>query len=242
MSTFRRTLIIFGVALMASVANAAQVDNSTLAKSDSDLDKSPNVFVDIAGLETVEGGRTISDPVAQVILAAKPEATAFGTGPAMVDPLNQPLTESVTATRAQFDWSGMERWTRHPMAAAGISVAVVFLGYFLLKLSRGRGSARRPGQLPRQVVELIGFVPLGQRQQLQLVRLGSKLVLVAVSANGAEPLAEVTDPVEVDQILTACQSGQSALAGAIGRWTGRQPARDYGRADGRNPARALFEA
>ncbi len=238
MSTFRIALIIIGVALLSSATNAAQLIDSSLVRSDSDLDKTPDVFVDIAGLETAEGTRTISNSVAREISTAKSEAPSFGTGPAMVDPLNQPLTESAPAARAPFDWSGMERWTRHPIAAAGISLAVVFLGYFLLRLFGGRRSVRRPGQLPRQVVELIGFVPLGQRQQLQLVRLGSKLVLVAVSANGAEPLAEVTDPVEVDQILTACQSGQSALAGAIGRWTGRQTARDFGR----QPARALFEA
>ena len=40
---------------------------------------------------------------------------------------------------------------------------------------------------------------------MQLIRLGSKLVLLNVTPNGAEALAEVTDPGEVDRLAGLCQ-------------------------------------
>jgi flagellar biogenesis protein FliO len=160
------------------------------------------------------------------------------------DPLYISLDEIDETATSRMSGFGLEQWTRQPGLAAAISIGLVLLGYSVLRMFGGRSTPRRPGRLPRQVVELVGFVPLNNRQQLQLVRLGSKLVLVAVSANGTEPLAEVTDPLEVEQILAACQSGQSALAGAIGRWSGRarQSARAYSPTGNRGGTPALFEA
>lgn len=160
---------------------------------------------------------------------------------AIADPLNASIADSSDSSPRWLGGADFSRWTRQPLAAAGISVGLVLLVYTLLRAMGGRSHPRRAGRLPRQVLELVGFVPLSPKQQLQLVRVGSKLVLVAVSANGAEPLAEITDPVEVDQILAACNSGQSALASAIGRWSGRQP-REFSSAGDRRGARALFEA
>jgi len=41
--------------------------------------------------------------------------------------------------------------------------------------------------------------------ELLLLRVGNKLVLVAVTPGGAEALTEVTDPAEVDRIVGLCQ-------------------------------------
>ncbi len=42
------------------------------------------------------------------------------------------------------------------------------------------------------------------RQQLHLLRLGNKLVLVSISQTGVETLSEVTDPLEVDRLTGLC--------------------------------------
>jgi len=57
-------------------------------------------------------------------------------------------------------------------------------------------------KLPPEVMDVLGHASLGNRQQAQLVRLGNKLLLVAVSATGAETLGEVTDPDEVERLST----------------------------------------
>jgi flagellar biogenesis protein FliO len=240
-------LIIAGIAIPCAAQASGQassleghpaVSATALAKGDPDLSKPPEVVVDISGLSELQSaprGSVLPNPLSEQTKAAS------GTKP-FADPLSFSIDEAAEPRASLIDTSQIQRWLRQPLGAAAFSLGIVFCGYFFVRVltSSGRGR-QRPGRLPRNVVELVGFVPLGARQQLQLVRLGSKLVLVAISANRTEPLAEVTDPVEVDQILAACQSGPSALAGAISRWTGRQSAREFGRSEMRR-ARAVFEA
>ena len=65
--------------------------------------------------------------------------------------------------------------------------------------------AARMAPLPNEVVECLGRAPLTGRQQVQLLRLGKKLVLVAVTATEARTLSEITDPLEVDRLSGLCQ-------------------------------------
>src|SRR5262245_61834014 len=52
--------------------------------------------------------------------------------------------------------------------------------------------------LPKEAVELLGRAPLAGRQQMHLVRIGNKLLLVAISPVGMETLTEITDATEVE--------------------------------------------
>jgi flagellar biogenesis protein FliO len=58
--------------------------------------------------------------------------------------------------------------------------------------------------LPAAAVEVLGRTPLVRGQHLQLVRCGQRLLLLGVSANSAQTLAEVSDPQEVESLLSAC--------------------------------------
>ncbi len=92
------------------------------------------------------------------------------------------------------------------------SLAVViglFLG--LIWLLR-RGSPKSIRLLSRDVVELLGRSPLAGRQQMHVIRFGNRLLLVAVSPDGAETLAEITEPVEVDRLAGLCQQTQANSA------------------------------
>ena len=88
------------------------------------------------------------------------------------------------------------------------SLAVV-LGLFLAVVWVSRRFAP-PGSaiLPKEVVELLGRAPLAGRHTMQLVRVGNKLLLLALSSNGAETLTEVTDPVEVEHLAALCRRGK----------------------------------
>jgi flagellar biogenesis protein FliO len=95
-----------------------------------------------------------------------------------------------------------------------ITALVLVIGLFLLcAWALRRGSRQLSGALPKDVVSVLGTTPLGGRQLAQLLRLGNKLVLVSVTTGGAETLAEVTDPAEVERLLGLClQSGPRDLA------------------------------
>ena len=87
----------------------------------------------------------------------------------------------------------------------------IVIGSFLLfawALRRGgRGAAGRRAMLPADAVSVLGRVPLASRQVAELLRVGNKLVLVAITTGGAETLTEITDPVEVDRLMGLCQQG-----------------------------------
>jgi len=61
-------------------------------------------------------------------------------------------------------------------------------------------------QLPAEVFEAYGRGSLGGKQQVQLVRCGRKLLLLAVGPGGVETLTEITDPVEVDRLSGLCHA------------------------------------
>lgn len=90
------------------------------------------------------------------------------------------------------------------MASLGIVLgAFLAVAWVCRKLSPASA-----GPLPKEVLELLGRTSLGGRQQLQLIRLGNKLVLVAVSVSGVETISEVDDPVEVERMLQLCRREQ----------------------------------
>ena len=90
----------------------------------------------------------------------------------------------------------------------------IVLGLFLVLAWCSRKFAPAgAAQLPKEAVELLGRSSLGPRQQMQLVRIGNKLLLVAVTTAGeAQTLTEITDPVEVEHLAGLCRRGQSASA------------------------------
>lgn len=87
------------------------------------------------------------------------------------------------------------------IGATSIVAGLFFLTVYLLR----RGMPRSSAVLPDDVVCVLGRKQLAGRQFAQLLRVGNKLVLVSVTPDGTEPLAEVTDPCEVDRLLGLCQ-------------------------------------
>jgi flagellar protein FliO/FliZ len=86
-----------------------------------------------------------------------------------------------------------------------VSALGVVIGFFLICawLVR-RGTRKSSAALPRDVVSVLGRVPLAARNVAQLLRVGNKLVLVSLTPAGAETLTEVTDPAEVDRLVGLC--------------------------------------
>lgn len=60
--------------------------------------------------------------------------------------------------------------------------------------------------LPLEAVQLLGNAPHYGKQHLRLIRMGQRVLLLAVSETSTQTLTEVTDPTEVSQLLELCQS------------------------------------
>jgi flagellar biogenesis protein FliO len=89
-------------------------------------------------------------------------------------------------------------------SALAIVIGTFFLFVWVLRRS-GRGAAGRRAILPQEAVSVLGRISLTGRQVAELLRVGNKLVLVALTPGGAETLTEVTDPAEVDRLMGLCQ-------------------------------------
>ena len=94
-------------------------------------------------------------------------------------------------------------------------VLAIVVGLFLLcAWALRRGAKRSSILLSNDVAQVLGRVPLAARQFAELVHVGNKLVLLSVTAAGAEPLTEITDPIEVNRLLGICKQkdGRSSTA------------------------------
>jgi flagellar biogenesis protein FliO len=90
----------------------------------------------------------------------------------------------------------------------GSSLAVVLGLFLLVAWAVKRATPGRSGLLPTEVVEVLGRASLGARQQVHLVRCGSKLLLVSATPGGMETLTEIAEPDEVQRLAALCRQTQ----------------------------------
>jgi flagellar biogenesis protein FliO len=90
-----------------------------------------------------------------------------------------------------------------------VTALAIVIGSFLLfawaMRRTNRKSGVRRGNVPSDAVCVLGRVPLAARQFAELLHVGNKLVLVALTPNGPTTLTELSDPAEVDRIVGLCQ-------------------------------------
>jgi len=97
------------------------------------------------------------------------------------------------------------------------SLGIVLGLFFVLAWFSRRFSPAGQTQLPKEAVETLGRTPFSSKQQLQLLRVGNKLLLVAHSPTGVETLTEITEAAEVEHLTALCRRGQSGTSTAAFR-------------------------
>ena len=101
-------------------------------------------------------------------------------------------------------------WTSllRTLMALGVVAGMIFALRFLLKRFGGGWHGRRRSA-PMSVLARTG---VSARQQLLLVRLGRRLVLVGSGPEGMAPLAEVNDPAEVAELVRLAEGTDAEAA------------------------------
>lgn len=101
------------------------------------------------------------------------------------------------------------RSTFQVLVSLGSSLVFV-LGIFfgLAWLYKKSMLASGGSSLPSTVVQVLGKTTLAPRQQLVLLRFGSKLVLVSNIQGETRTVSEIVDPLEVDQLTGLCESNR----------------------------------
>ena len=118
------------------------------------------------------------------------------------------------------DESTSEQGHKKPKAAEMLrtgawnsGIAVILLATFgvaAVMLVKKRHPQLAAG-LPREVCDVLGRKRIDPRTSVCLVRLGSRILVLGSTAETVTPLAEITDPVEIDQIAGLCKVSESGL-------------------------------
>jgi flagellar biogenesis protein FliO len=88
------------------------------------------------------------------------------------------------------------------------SLGLVLVVFLVFAWATRKSVPQRLSPLPSEAVESLGRVPLAGRQQMHLVRVGSKLLLLSVTTTEARTLTEITDAAEVERLAGLCQQNK----------------------------------
>jgi len=94
------------------------------------------------------------------------------------------------------------------LTTVGGSLAFVLGLFLVIAWCTRRFTPGGAAILPKEAVEMLGRTSLATRQQAHLVRVGNKLLLIAISPGGAETLTEITEPTEVEHLTALCRRGK----------------------------------
>jgi len=132
-----------------------------------------------------------ANPDAAQVPAAQPAAA--------VEPLRLP-----PPSQAQDNGVQMPLFNFQSNQAASIAASLfVVVGLFLIFAWVGKKNMKPTGgRLSKEIIQVLGKSQLSGKQQLELVRVGHKLLLLCVTPNGVETLTEITEPGEVERLLT----------------------------------------
>lgn len=118
------------------------------------------------------------------------------------------------------------------LGALAAVAALLLAARYLVKRAGKNPVGGAPG-----VVGVLARKALGPRQELVLVRLGAKLILVGASPNGLNAISEVTDPQEVQRLVESAGQEASVISRLLGG--GAKPPADPSASGVRNLAGKL---
>ncbi len=129
------------------------------------------------------------------------------------DPLDQRLPgPSQSSARQESSGNGLTPGFGQGaknLLQTGVALAVVLGLVFAFLWLFKRTAPKSLLPLPIETVQVLGNAPLHGKQHLRLIRLGQRVLLLAVSETTSQTLAEVTDPDEVRYLLEMCQRKNS---------------------------------
>lgn len=111
---------------------------------------------------------------------------------------------------------------------SGIAVIVMLAVGIGIVAFLKRQNPQLTGSLPREVCDVLGRRRIDPRTSISLVRLGNRILVLGLTADSVTPLAEIDDPVEIDQLAGLCRlkdsGGLPSFANLLGKQLRRTPA------------------
>jgi flagellar protein FliO/FliZ len=145
----------------------------------------------------------------------EPAAYAEEPGETKVAPRGAPLRLAPREKSASKELSRPAPSTPTSAVTTVVGSLGIVLGLFVVLVWFSRRFAPAgTAALPKEAVELLGRTSLGGTHQMQLVRVGAKLLLVALTPQGARTLTEITSAAEVERLSDLCRRQKPDSASA----------------------------
>ena len=130
----------------------------------------------------------------------------------------KPSGEEAEEGKSKIGWTNkLVKPELTPVLSVGGSLLIVIAAFFLLVILFRKVSPQGNRPLPKEAFECLGKYFLTQKHQLQVLRLGNRIVLVSVMPEGVTTLAEITDSDEAVQFLGLCRRLDSNAATEVFR-------------------------
>ena len=127
------------------------------------------------------------------------------------DPLNQKLVTPNEKKQKPFSGFVTSKSGNSILKVIGGLSAVLAIFYAFTIFAK-RNGAKVSSKLPADIIQVLGTMPIDAKRKFQLVRLGSKLLLLSVTEKSVQTVSEITDPVEVEYFVSRLQKGKTAEA------------------------------
>jgi len=131
-----------------------------------------------------------------------PSSTTISRGPLELRPSSKDKIGSVE--RPKSSWG--------TAVSMFLSLAVVLSFFLLVAWLVKKSQPQSFLKLPGDVVQVMGRTPMAPRQQMYVVRFGSKLLLISHQPGQTQTLGEITDADEVQRLAGLCEAN---LPGSI---------------------------
>lgn len=95
-------------------------------------------------------------------------------------------------------------WLLNTLAALGVTIGLMLVLRALVLRSTGRSTSK----VNASVVEVLSRTTLAPRNQVMLLRVGQRVLVVSESTNGVQLLADIHEPEEVAALLTTVNAGR----------------------------------
>ena len=142
--------------------------------------------------------------------SAGPSASPLAEAPRRITP--RPASGQTAATPGR---SPAARGVPSPWTAFGSLAVIVGLIVVAARVWKTHGPPIGGG-LPSDALEILGRRPLDRRNAIQIVRCGSRILILGVGEDGLRTLAEISDPAEVESLTGICRREASDQEGGPG--------------------------
>ncbi|MDD4890289.1 MAG: flagellar biosynthetic protein FliO [Phycisphaerae bacterium] len=160
------------------------------------------------------GVPALGQPATPVVVAAGPAATQPQSNTNDIE--HRPIG-GAAKDGSRSDGGAISNWVGPSWWALAIVLGLIFGAAWVLKRIGPNAVRNRQGGLFRSLSRW----HLASRQYVTLVQVGRRVLLLGVTNQQINLLAEITDPAEIEHLLASCPAGRSAVAEGFSQLFGR---------------------